>query len=47
VLLLQVTVTTHSQGGKGLELYVDGKLVGQTLGNGSYVGATLYDPVPM
>jgi hypothetical protein len=39
VLLLQVTVTTHSQGGKGLELYIDGKLAGQTLGNKSYVGA--------
>ena len=41
LLLLQVTVTTHSQGGKGLELYIDGKPAGRTLGNGSYVGAAL------
>lgn len=40
----QVTATTHSQGGRGLELYIDGKLVGQTLGNGSYIGAHFAQP---
>lgn len=32
-------MTTHSEGGKGFEFYIDGKLVGQTLSNETYVGA--------
>ncbi len=35
---MQVTVTTHSQGGKGFELYIDGQLVSQTLANETYTG---------
>lgn len=32
-------MTTHSEGGEGFELYIDGEMAGETVEGRSYVGA--------
>lgn len=34
----QLTLTTHLEGGKGLQMYIDGVLVSETLSGGTYIG---------
>lgn len=34
----QMTLTTHPEGKKGFQMYVDGVLAGETVPNGTYIG---------